>query len=302
MYQIAIDHMDLEQIARSGQCFRMRRLEKEGGKDKSLEEGNRTDGGQMRGTEELWAVTAMDQYTEICQRGNEFTFSCGEKEFEEFWRGYFDFSRDYGHMKETIDPQDSYLKAAVKFGWGVRILSQDLWEMILTFLISQNNNIKRIAASVEALCHKYGPALTGQGFDGPVAYYGFPGPKDVYSGGLEGLQELGLGYRDKYIFAMAEWCSTEEGVQWLEDLSETDYHTAHSMLISRLGIGKKVADCICLFGLGHVEAFPVDTHIRQILDKWYPEGFPLKRYEGFAGIIQQYLFYYKRNGQAKGGL
>ena len=121
--------------------------------------------------------------------------------------------------------------------------------------------------------------------------FSFPGPKAVAEGGLEGLQGLGLGYRDKYILKMAQRCSTREGKAWLEQLEGSSYEEAVQLLTAEFGIGKKVADCVCLFALGHVEAFPVDTHIRQILKAHYPDGFPFWRYEGYAGILQQYLFF-----------
>ena len=186
----------------------------------------------------------------------------------------------------------------------MRILRQDLWEMIVTFLISQNNNIPRIRNSVDALCAKFGEKKTGiglvldpEGCVKPVekTYDSFPEAGAVAAGGLEGLSGLGLGYRDKYIWTMAEKCSGPDGAKWLDDLRAADYHTAHGMLTAEFGIGRKVADCVCLFGLHHVEAFPVDTHVKQIVNAYYPGGFPLERYRGYAGILQQYMFYYKLN-------
>ena len=210
----------------------------------------------------------------------------------------------YEAVKCSVDPEDEYLQAAMAFGGGVRILRQDLWEMIVTFLISQNNNIPRIRNSVDALCAKFGERKTGIGLvlepDGCVkpvekTYDSFPEAGAVAAGGLEGLAGLGLGYRDKYIWTMAEKCSGPDGAKWLDDLRSADYHTAHGMLTAEFGIGRKVADCVCLFGLHHVEAFPVDTHVKQIVNTYYPGGFPLERYRGYAGILQQYMFYYKLN-------
>lgn len=110
---------------------------------------------------------------------------------------------------------------------------------------------------------------------------------------MDGLQELGLGYRDKYILAMAKRCSGAPGQEFLASLEQADYDGAQAILMGEFGIGRKVADCICLYGLHHIGAFPVDTHVKQILASFYPDGFPFRRYEGFAGIIQQYMFYYK---------
>ncbi|MFT4107414.1 MAG: DNA glycosylase [Lacrimispora sp.] len=283
MYRISIEDMDLEQIARSGQCFRIRKREENNG---------------------VWSIAAAGNYVEAVMEEDCFLFSCGEEEFLEIWSGYFDLQTDYSGYKKNVEPEDAYLREAVKLGWGVRILNQDLWEMIVTFLISQNNNITRITGSVEALCSRFGVKKTGTGLtvsgDGTWkeeerSYYTFPEPEAIKEAGPLGLSGLGLGYRDKYIWSMAEKCSGEPGNVWLCDLKRQGYEKAHSMLTEQYGIGKKVADCICLFGLHHIGAFPVDTHVKQILEQHYPQGFPLKKYQGYAGILQQYMFYYKVN-------
>ena len=285
MYETEIKNMDLGQLAKSGQCFRMRPAAE-------------TECGG------IWACAAGEKYVEIMQEKSRFLFSCEEAEFEGIWRSYFDMDTDYEAVKRSVDPEDEYLQAAMAFGGGVRILRQDLWEMIVTFLISQNNNISRIRNSVDALCEKFGTRKTGTGLvldpnEGVKSvertYNAFPEAGAVAAGGPEGLGGLGLGYRDKYIWAMALKCSGPDGAAWLDDLRAADYHTAHGMLTAEFGIGRKVADCVCLFGLHHVEAFPVDTHVKQIVNAYYPGGFPLERYRGYAGILQQYMFYYKLN-------
>lgn len=264
MYTATIDCMDLKQISESGQCFRMKCI------------GDKT-----------YAVTAFGSYTEITQQGREFTFSCSEDEFQRIWAPYFDLSTDYGAIMSLVDPSDAYLTAAVQNGCGIRILNQDLWEMIITFLISQNNNITRITRSVEALCAQLGePCAAKQG----IRYNSFPTAASIAAAGLEGLGSLGLGYRDKYILKTAE--HAVEGSFDLSALQSMPYGKAHAYLMEQYGIGKKVADCVCLFGLHHVNAFPIDTHIKKILDVHYPDGFPYERYAGVLGIVQQYLFYY----------
>ena len=237
----------------------------------------------------------------IRQEGEHLLFYCPEEEFHSFWYDYFDLKRDYGKIAASIDPDDAFLTAALAYGQGLRVLKQDLWEMIVSFLISQNNNISRIRNSIEAMCVRFGEEITVEwpeagslppGFSFP-RLYAFPTPEALCSGGIEGLSGLGLGYRDKYILRMAQRCCGEEGRAWLRQLKQCDYPGAVSLLLQEFGIGRKVADCICLFALHHVDAFPVDTHIRQILDACYPDGFPFERYEGYAGILQQYMFYYK---------
>jgi len=281
MYRIKITDMDLGQIAKSGQCFRM----------KELEQG-------------VWSVAAGTEYIEAVREEEGFLFSCEEEEFQTIWSQYLDLEVDYAGYKKRVPSEDSYLREAIRCGWGVRILRQDLWEMLVTFIISQNNNIPRIKGSVKELCQRFGMEKTGKGLmlssDGTweevwKSYVTFPSPESIASAGLCGLSGLGLGYRDKYILSIAECCSGPEGKKWLAGLKEADYESAHATLLKQLGIGKKVADCVCLFGLHHVGAFPVDTHVKQILTTYYPDGFPLKRYEGCAGILQQYMFYHKIN-------
>lgn len=264
MIKRKIADLDLRQIAESGQCFRM-----------------------VQKSEGVYAVSAFEKYLEIEQKGDLFFFSCTEKEFEETWEDYLDLHTDYGAIKKSVDEEDAYLQEAVREGWGIRILRQDLWEMIVTFLVSQNNNISRIRKSIELLCHTIGEEqYTGDG----VKYYAFPKPEAVVRAGMEVLSTLGLGYRDKYIFRTAQ--AVLNGSLDLEMLRAADYETAHRELVKQYGIGKKVADCICLFGLYHIEAFPVDTHVKKILETHYPKGFPHDRYKGYAGILQQYMFYY----------
>lgn len=269
MYEIKIKDLDLNQIMSSGQCFRMRKMD-----------------------DNIWSVTAADKYVEIGQSGEYFTFSCSQEEFESVWFPYLDLQTDYGKIKERVDKKDEYLTRAVEYGSGIRILRQDLWEMIITFLISQNNNVSRIRNSVEVLCRQLGRRCISEN---GAEYYAFPEPEAVLKAGMEKLCTMGLGYRDKYILTMAK--SVCEGALDLSALKWAEYGEAHQMLTAQFGIGKKVADCICLFGLYHVDAFPVDTHIKKILERYYPDGFPYERYKGVLGIIQQYMFYYDLEGK-----
>lgn len=260
------EDMNLKQIAASGQCFRM----------EEREEG-------------LFSLIAGERYLEIqCLEKGKFIFFCKNQEFFEFWYNYFDLSRDYGKLKEKIDPEDTYLKKAAEFGWGIRILRQDLWEMTATFILSQQNNIPRIRRCVRLICEKYGEKRIN--FRGEE-YFSFPSPEALAGADLEGLKACNLGYRARYIQETA--AAVTEGKVSLEVLKNMDYEEAKKELMKLCGIGKKVADCICLFALHHVEAFPVDTHVSQLLAAHYPNGFPFWRYPGFAGILQQYMFYYE---------
>lgn len=263
MLKKKLPDMDLMQIARSGQCFRM----------EEKQEG-------------IYALVAFGKYLEIGQEGDVFSFSCSEQEFQEIWRNYLDLDTDYGIIKASVDPGDPYLTEAARLGWGIRILRQELWEMIITFLISQNNNISRIRRSIDLLCRTLGEDRTAEN---GRQYDTFPGPEAIVQGGMAVLKTLGLGYRDKYIYRTAQ--AVLEGTLNLEELKRADYEEAHRRLTAQYGIGRKVADCICLFGLYHIEAFPIDTHVKKILEVHYPLGFPHDKYRGCGGILQQYMFY-----------
>ena len=264
MTEKQICDLDLKQIIDSGQSFRMEQT-----------------------ADDEYKLIAMGRMIRIRQNGQNFTFDCGEQEFEEIWAPYFDLDTDYGKIKDSVDEKDVYLRTAVKAGYGVRVLRQDIWEMIVTFLISQNNNITRIKKSVDLLCKSAGAKrTTGDGEE----YFLFPTAGEIADLGMEGLSTLGLGYRDKYIDHMAQ--EVVSGRFDPDELKRMEYGDAHKKLTDQYGIGKKVADCICLFGLHHVDAFPIDTHVKKILEQHYQDGFPFERYKGYAGILQQYMFYY----------
>lgn len=266
--QVKIQNMDLSQIADSGQCFRWNRL-----------------------NEGVYEIIAFDRYLKIEQNGSVFNFSCNEDEWKEVWASYFDAGTDYAAIGKRIEGSgDNYLKEAYAHGSGIRILRQDLWEVIVSFIISQNNNIKRIRGSIEAICDKAALPLLN---DAPAGKYRFPGPFDVTEDFFID-RELGLGYRDEYLTKMYEYARMSDSFP--DKLKLLDNKGAFNELKSFKGIGDKVANCICLFGLHHIDAFPIDTHIKQILNAHYPGGFDFERYKGYAGIIQQYMFNYKLNG------
>ncbi len=269
MIRKEITNFDIVQICRSGQCFRMEQT----GPD-------------------TCCVTAGNRYLEVTQQGDICLFSCGEEEFEHFWRQYFDLDEDYGKFKDKISSRDHYLQAAAEFGRGIRILRQDLWEMIASFLISQQNNIVRIRRCIRNLCEAYGQRLEGE--QGNV-FYGFPSPESL--GGLpeDALKGCNLGYRSKYVVRTAR--DIAEGKISLDKIRRMSYPRAREELMKLYGVGEKVADCICLFGLHQMDAFPVDTHIRQAMEKHYPKGFPKTSYRGYRGVMQQYIFYYELCGK-----
>lgn len=260
-----IDNFSIKQIHLSGQCFRMKDIS-----DK----------------EDIIEVIAFGKRVVVRQSGNNVSFLCNNDDFENIWSSYFDLDTDYGSIISSIDPGDAYLVNAAAKGYGVRILRQDLWEMVISFIISQRNNIKRIRKSVELLCEKYGEKKIEA--DG-ASFYDFPTPKALYEADIDDIRKLGVGYRDVYIKKAAEAVYLKEFD--LESLYSLSYEEAKKKLLTLYGVGEKVADCIALFALHKTESFPRDTHINQVLDREYKNQFDFERYKDTAGIMQQYMFY-----------
>lgn len=259
----------IPQICESGQCFRL---------DKRAE-----------GTYEL---LASERYLKITledkdgRTGRTF-LHCTQEEYEEFWKDYFDMDTCYEEHIGRIAQEDTYLTEVARFGSGIRILRQDIWEMIITFILSQQNNIPRIKGLIRVLSERYGKRKETP--EGEV-FYTFPDVESLAQAGEEELRELKLGYRSRYIRGTAAMIA--DGTVEIQKIKEMDYRQARSELMRLPGIGGKVADCICLFALHQMDAFPVDTHIQKVLDAQYEGRFPFERYTGCAGVMQQYIFYY----------
>lgn len=276
MVHIKAENFSLDQIWQSGQCFRMVQV-----KDNQKDEGQGA----------RYEMIAGQRYLEAVSFGRECILSCGEREYEDFWREYFDLDGDYEGYMGRIDPKDVYLCKAAKLGWGIRILKQDLWETLVSFLISQQNHIVRIRRCIDNICEKYGEKKLSES---GKPYYGFPGPEALAGLGEDELMACNLGYRSKYVVRAAR--SVVLGEIDLEKVRGMNYREAKEELLKLFGVGEKVAECICLFALHHLEAFPVDTHINQALEKHYRKGFPKRRYKGIQGVMQQYIFYYELHG------
>ncbi len=310
-----IDPFDLRQIALSGQCFRMEELGAE--QTAALWELRDDFFGEARKELQGYRIISGGRLLLAIQGGDEMLWFCGDDEVP-YWDNYFDVQTDYGAYLSAADEEDGYLCRASRFGSGIRILRQDLWETIISFVISQQKSIPNIRALVKRISARYGKRIlpeTGRygdrclGSPEPEAY-SFPTPLELSAASLEDLTDMKLGYRAKYIKRLCE--DVLSGDLDLELLRKMQYGQARKYLLSFYGIGEKVADCICLFGLHHIDAFPIDTWIRKILFREYlprsrkalsvPEGRRasalaeefFSRYEGFSGVMQQYLFYYER--------
>lgn len=267
--KVCLENFSLAQICQSGQCFRMEKTQ-----------------------DHVYSVIAGGRYLKIEQEGPQCVFHCEKDEYENFWKSYFDLEGDYDAYISQIDVGDTYLTKAASFGSGIRILRQDLWEMIVTFLISQQNNITRIRKCVKNICEKYGEKK--ENAEG-VVYYAFPTPEALAGLAEDALMECNLGYRSKYVVRSAR--SVLTGEIDLDALFGMPYPEAREELLRLYGVGNKVADCICLFALHHLQVIPVDTHIQQAFSKHYPAGFPNALYEGYQGVLQQYIFYYELFGE-----
>ena len=226
---------------------------------------------------------AMGRYLEVSQSDDGTFLHCSREDFETVWQDYFDLKRDYSAIK--IPSEDSFLTAAREYGSGIRILKQEPFEALCSFIISQCNNIPRIRGIISRLCELGGERLEN-------GLYTFPSSLRVEELGLEGLSLLRAGYRAPYLLGAAR--AVNSGALDLDSLKAMPTVQARQELLKREGVGRKVADCVLLYGLGHTDAFPVDVWIKRVIDEKYGGSFPLERYDGFAGIIQQYMFYYGR--------
>ena len=284
MKKITEKNINLTQIADSGQCFRMKKIDDGDGQAPKRAAGSgEKEGPDAAGSHVTYEIIARSRRVIATQEKDGITLDCDDPEDVAFWKKYFDVDTDtdYACVQSLADPKDAYLTAAVRAGSGIRILRQDLWEMLVTFLISQQNNIPRIHKCIDKVCREYGEQFPH--------HYGFPAPESMADLRDDELMPCNLGYRSKYVVRAAR--AVAGGELDLDGISAMDYREAREALLQVYGVGAKVADCICLFGLHHLNAFPVDTHVRQVLDREYGGDFPFDRYEGYAGVIQQYIFY-----------
>lgn len=205
----------------------------------------------------------------------------------ELWRDYFDLKHDYEAITRGFDGGE-YLAACVEYGRGIRLLRQEPWEALCSFIISQCNNIKRIKGIVERLCAAFGDETELDG----KAFRTFPSAARLAECELEELSVLRCGYRAPYILSAAR--AVADGSIDLEKLIDADYLTAKRSLLTIDGVGEKVANCAALYGLYHTEAFPVDVWMRRALKEHFPPDFDPAGLGEYAGLAQQYIFYYTR--------
>ena len=215
---------------------------------------------------------------------------------EAFWKNYFDLNADYTEIKNKLN-KDKILKKCIEYGYGIRILKQEPFEAIISFIISANNNIPRIKKIIEALCRLYGQRLEFEGRE----YYTFPTAQTLAKLEISDLAPIRAGFRDKYIIDAARKISSSEvDLQKIHAMSTVQ---ARNELMKIKGVGKKVADCVLLFGFSRLDVFPQDVWIKRILNDAYSvaptniDEFSRNKFGAYGGLAQQYLFYYHRDGQ-----
>lgn len=282
IYQIPkIDTFQAQHIFECGQCFRWNK-EKDGSYTGVFQNN------VLNVKEEKGKIT----FQGICQ-----------KDIQEVVTEYFDLNRNYEEIQKILNQVDEPLKQSISYGKGIRILKQDLWETIISFIISANNNIPRIKGIIERISKQYGNKIEWKG----QAYYTFPSIEQLSKASIKELRALGLGFRDKYVYGTTQTILKQEVD--LEKLHlEKDTKKVQDILLTLSGVGPKVADCIMLFStLKRLDVFPIDVWVRRVMNDLYihnPQEEKVKKkeieklakqkYGELAGIAQQYLFYWKR--------
>ena len=263
---LAVSHLDLPTLFSSGQCFRMHPME--------------NGAFLVLSGEQALRVTPLG--------GGRFRFSCAPSRWP-YWQRYFDLETDYDALLSAIPPEETYLRQAAQACDGLRILRQEPFETLISFILSQRKSIPAIRTAVERLARCCGEPLSAEGDE----VFLFPTPQQLC--GLSGAQLMGcgLGYRTRYIQNAAAQASS--GTLDLGALAALPDDALFSRLLELDGVGKKVANCVCLFGYGRTAMAPIDVWIQRLIDEEFGGRDPFPSYGQQAGIVQQYLFYYKRS-------
>ncbi len=282
IYQIPkIETFQAQHIFECGQCFRW----------------NQEKDGSYTGVFQNNVLNVKEEKAKITFQG-----IC-QKDIQEVITEYFDLNRNYEEIQKTLNQVDEPLKQSISYGKGIRLLNQDLWETIISFIISANNNIPRIKGIIERISKQYGNKIEWK----EKNYYTFPSIEQLSKASIKELRALGLGFRDKYVYETTQTILKREVD--LEKLHlEKDTKKVQDTLLTLSGVGPKVADCIMLFStLKRLDVFPIDVWVRRVMNDLYIhnsqeekvkkkeiEKLAKRKYGELAGIAQQYLFYWKR--------
>ncbi|MFI3227480.1 MAG: DNA glycosylase [Clostridia bacterium] len=255
---------NLSHIFECGQCFRFVKQE-----------------------DESFIGVAFEKVWHLYEKDGEIYISGTIEDFEQYMRAFLDLDRDYASIKKDF-ATDDFTKKAAEYGNGIRILKQDPWEALCSFIISQCNNIPRIMSIINTLCTTFGDKIEFQG----TIYYTFPTYQKISTLTVEDLAPLRSGYRAKYIISVANALNSGEfDFKCLEDM---DIKACRKEVTKLHGVGIKVADCFLLFGMGKLDAFPIDTWMKKA-QAFYDGDMNPEKYGEYAGIYQQYIFYYARS-------
>ena len=229
--------------------------------------------------------------------------SFGEDGLETLFNTYFDMNTDYEKIKNKLRKIDRFMEESIKYGDGIRLLNQDLWETIISFIISANNNIPRIKGIIERICKRYGNKIVWNG----IEYYSFPTPEQLGKATIQDLRILGLGFRDVRVYETTKMVINGE-IDFDKLHKEKDTQIVRDELLKLPGVGSKVGDCILLFStLKRLDVFPIDVWVRRVMNELYIHNedenkvnkklvlkIANEKFGNLCGIAQQYLFYWKR--------
>ena len=275
------DSFELKDIFECGQCFRW----------------NEQEDGSYTGVIKNAIINVKKENEEII-----FTGKCDE-DIKDLIEYYFDLNTDYKEIKQKLSKIDEYLKTSIEYGKGIRILNQDLWETIISFIISANNNIPRIKGIIERLSQKYGNEIEWDG----QKYYTFPTAEQLKDVTVEEYRKLGLGFRDIRLYETTKMILNKE-VDLEKLRNNPNTQEVREELLKLSGVGPKVADCILLFSdLKRFDVFPIDVWVRRVMNDLYIkeadeakvsktkiEKLADEKFGNLKGLAQQYLFYWRR--------
>ena len=293
-----VKNFDIKQILECGQCFRWDKI-----------------------SDTNYIVIAFERVIEVIQEGDIVTiYNSNEEDFNKIWLRYFDLERNYDEIKEEL-AKDEILRKSVEFGYGIRILNQDPFELLISFIISARNSIPSIKKTVKKICETWGEKIEYKG----NTYYTFPKPEDIKNATLEEIQATGASFRSKYIVdtiskvnealkAKEDYIKNKDKYEErpeildfdLEYISSLNDDECHIALQKFMGVGAKVADCIMLFSMAKHSAFPVDVWVKRAMIYFYVAPdlslnkmrvFARDKFGRFSGMAQQYLFYYARENK-----
>ena len=284
-----VKNFNIKQILECGQCFRWEKI-----------------------SDTNYIIVSNRRVIEVVQNCDDvIIYNTNLKDFEDIWREYFDLDRDYSKIKEELS-KDELLSKSVDFGYGIRILNQEPFEILISFIVSARNSIPAIMKTIKKISERWGDELHYKG----NTYYAFPTPEQVKEATLDEIKETGASFRSKYILdtiarvneALENPDNEELKIYDLDYIKSLDADECHLALQKFMGVGAKVADCIMLFSMAKHSAFPVDVWIKRAMIHFYlaPDVslnkirvFGRDKFGELSGLAQQYLFYYARENNIK---